>query len=153
MDFYGTKQNGKPVFPPAVGKQRRVCWNKIKDGDTFKSSLSIPRKSKSYSQVKLIWGNMIANTILQAEEKGIGVDDLLKYLLVGNIPKGAAIDEDFLHALMYVICPTTNEDGKKITLSKMNTLQASSLFKRFCDILAGIGIYIEEPDNLEATSK
>lgn len=145
MDFYGKKTNGIGVYPPAVQEQRRIAWDKIPEGATFKASITQPRQTKTYSQVKLIWGNMIANTIIQSQEKGIGVDDLLKYLLAGNIPKGTAIDENFLHQLMYVICPTTDETGKKITLSKMNTLQASSLFTRYCQIMAGTGIYIEEP--------
>lgn len=148
MNYYGKKVKGKPVFPPAVEEQRRVQWDKIREGDVFKSSLSVPRKSKSYAQVKLIWGNMIANTISQAEEKSIGISDLLIYLLTDNIPKGVAIDKDFLHQLMYVICPTCDENGKKITLSKMDTVQASSLFERYINIMAGVGIRIDPPPTL-----
>ncbi len=149
MDFYGVKRNGKRTHAPAVMEQMRLWWAKVKEGQAFKMSMTTLRKTKSYAQVKLIWGNMIANTILQAKDKSIGVDDLLRYLLARDIPKGVEIDEDFLHALMYVICPTTDEDGKKITLSKMDTLQASSLFSRYCKIIAGAGIYIEEPGELK----
>ena len=145
MDFIGTKINGKAIFAPAVLEQRREFWKKIREGAIFRESLTVPRREKTYPQVKLIWGNMIANTILQADEKAIGISDLLVYLLADDIPKGVAIDKDFLHQLMYIICPTTDEDGKKITLSKMDTTQASSLFKRYCNIMAGINILIEEP--------
>lgn len=149
MDSIGQKVNGKPVFPPAVEEQRRKWWDKVKEGGYFKSSLTVPRRGKTYSQVKLIWGNMIANTIKQSKEKHIGVDDLLKVLIAGDIPKGVEIDENFLHQLMYVICPTTDEDGNKVTLSSMNTEQASSLFDRYCNIIAPAGIYIEKPGELK----
>ena len=148
MDFYGTKVNGKPVYESAVQEQMRTEWNKIQEGAVFKKSIVVPRDTKSYSQVKLIWGNMIANTIIQAYDKDIGYSELLGYLIAHDLPKGTVIDKDFLHQLMYVICPTTDENGKKITLSKMDTLQASSLFKRYCNIMAGVGIHIEEPPSL-----
>lgn len=149
MDFHGVKRNNKQSYPPAVAEQRRLAWDKIKEGSPIKTSLSVPRKSKSYAQVKLIWGNMVANTILQSIEKGICVDDLLRFLLVSDIPSGVAIDEDFIHTLMYIIAPTTDESGKKITLSKMNTVQASSLFKRYCQIMDIVGIHIEPPPEIQ----
>lgn len=149
MDFIGRKLNGKAVFDPAVAEQRRKQWDRVKDGMTFKTSLTIPRKGKSNAQVRLIWGNMIANTVLQAEELGIGVDDLMIYLLNESIPKGQAITPDYLHQLMYVIAPTTNEDGDRVTLRDMDTQQAASLFERFRTIIAGVGIVIDDPPELE----
>lgn len=104
------------------------------------------KKRKTHSQVKMIFGHMIQSAIEQAEDQHIGIDDLLVYLLVDNIPKGQAITKDFLHELMYVICPTTNEDGDRVTLSKMNTEQAASLFERFRTILAPLGINIVDPN-------
>ena len=148
MEFTGKKMNGLPVFTAEVMELRRRQWDKIKDGQTFKTSLVIPKKGKSTAQLGLIFGNMIANTVLQAEEKGIGVDDMLVYLINGGIPKGQAITKDYLHELMYVICPTTNEDGDRVTLRNMNTQQASSLFERFRTIIAGLGIVIDAPDEL-----
>lgn len=103
------------------------------------------RPPKSQKQLGMIFGHMIEETIRQADEKAIGVEELLVYLLAGNIPKGVAITKDFLHALMYVICPTVDEEGNKITLSKMNTLQANELFERFRTILGPLGICIDDP--------
>jgi hypothetical protein len=127
---------------------RRKVWDRIKDGQTFRTSLVVPHKGKSPAQLGLIFGNMIANTVLQAEEMGIGVDDLLIYLLNGGIPKGQAITPDYLHELMYVICPTVDDNGDRVTLRDMDTAQASSLFERFRTIIAGIGIVIDAPDEL-----
>ncbi len=149
MDFYGVKRKGKPVFDPAVEELRRKQWNRVKEGMTFKTSMTIPRKGKSWAQVKLIWGNMIANTIIQADDKGIDVGKLLIYLISEGIPKGQAITPDYIHQLMYIICPTFDEDGNTVTLSGMDTEQASSLFKRYQTIMAGMGINIEDPPALE----
>jgi hypothetical protein len=148
MKSRGIKSNGKPVFPPMVEQQRKEYWDKLKEGEAFESEIKRIRKSKSYDQVKLIQGHMVRSTVQQSEDKGIDVAALLKYLLADDIPKGVKIDEDFVRKLMYIICPTTNEDGTKVTLSGMDTKQASSLFKRFIAIMAPAGIYIEEPPDL-----
>ena len=151
MDFYGIKKNGKPVFDPAVAELRRKQWDRVKDGMTFKTSMTIPRKGKSNAQVRLIWGNMIANTILQAKEKCIGVDTILIHLIAEGIPKGQEITADYLHQLMYIICPTVDDEGNAVTLSGMDTEQASSLFTRYQNIMAGAGIIIEDPPELNET--
>lgn len=104
------------------------------------------RKPKSQKQCAVIFALMIQQTIIQANDKAIGIDDLLVYLIDGRIPKGVGITTDFLHELMYIICPTTDENDRRITLSKMNTLQANNLFERFRDIMAGIDIVIPDPD-------
>jgi hypothetical protein len=103
-------------------------------------------KPKSNRQVKTIFGLMIQSTIAQANDLGIDVSYFLKYLLSQYDPKGQGLTEDFLHELMYVICPTTSIDGRRTTLSKMSTLQAANLFERFRTIVAPMGIVIEDPD-------
>ncbi len=104
------------------------------------------KKYKTHSQVKMIFGLMIDSTIWQADELGIGVEDLLVYLIDGNIPKGVSLTKEFLHELMYAICPTTNEKGERITLSKMSTIEANELFERFRNVMAPTGICIPEPN-------
>ena len=103
------------------------------------------RPPKTQKQCAVIFAVMIGQAVQQAQEKCIGVEDLMRYLLAQNIPMGVAIDKDYLHALMYVICPTVNDKGEKITLSKMNTKQASELFERFRNIIAPLGIVIDDP--------
>lgn len=104
------------------------------------------RPPKTPKQCAVIFALMIRETIIQANDKAIGVDDLLVHLIDGRIPKGQMLTTDFLHELMYVICPTTDKDGRRITLSKMNTLQASELFERYRNIMAPLGIVIDDPD-------
>ncbi len=109
-------------------------------------TISKERPPKTPKQCAVIFALMIRETIIQANDKAIGVDDLLVHLIDGRIPKGQMLTTDFLHELMYVICPTTDEDGRRITLSKMNTVQASALFERYRNIMAPLGIVIDDPD-------
>ncbi len=104
------------------------------------------RPPKTQKQLGTIFGLMIGQAIQQADDKAIGVEDLMRYLLAQNIPMGQAITKDYLHALMYVIAPTFDDDGNRVTLSKMNTKQAAELFDRFRTIMAPLGIVIDDPN-------
>ncbi len=157
--FTGVAKAGKfvPDVPDGVTKCLRAMEGK-RTQVTIGAESKKMSQPKSHSQVKTIFGLMIEEAVKQAEEKTIGVEDLMIYLLAKDIPKGQAITKDYLHQLMYIICPTTDDKGNKITLSKMDTVQASSLFDRFRNIVAGIGIYIPDPkkelppaEELEAT--
>lgn len=103
-------------------------------------------KEKTHKQCGAIFGVAINNIIAQANDLGIDVSYLLKYLIADNIPKGQGLTQDFIHELMYVICPTTSDDGKRVTLSKMNTIQATNLYKGLQNIFAPLGIVIPDPD-------
>ena len=131
-------------------KEKVIQWfldtmDEMPDG-CIEQSVKRAKKHKSHKQVKTIFGHMIEQTIIQCNDLGIGIDDLLVYLIDGNIPKGQAITKDFLHQLMYTICPTTDEEGRRVTLSKMNTKQGSELFERFRTTLAPLGIDIPDPN-------
>ena len=141
-----TKKDNKPVCSGPVNEQKRRDWAKIPEGGQGWMSIEYNSRPKSLSQVKLIWGNMIANTIIQSQDKAIDVSDIMIYLLSQDIPKGVGIDRDFLHQLMYIITPTFDDKGNKVTLSKMNTEQASRLFENYCNIMAGMGIVIHPPE-------
>lgn len=104
------------------------------------------KKAKTTKQCAVIFGLMIEQALHQMEEQTIGVEELMRYLLANDIPKGQKVTRDYLHQLMYIICPTTNERGDRLTLSKMDTTQASSLFERFRTILAPLGVVIDDPN-------
>ncbi len=142
--FYAQKIEGEPFR-----------FEKPDELDEFKENAPPGRYSLEYRREKnrktqkqcaVIFALMIQQTIVQANDLAIGIDDLLVHLIDGNIPKGVGITQDFLHELMYVICPTTDKDGRRITLSKMNTEQANNLFERFRLLMAPLGIDIPDPD-------
>lgn len=130
MEFFGTKQNGKQHFHPAVAEQRRRAWDKIKEGQTFKTSLIVPRENKTWEQVKTIWSMTIAMTLLHCEDRGYGID----YIYDIPTPEGedlpiyVKIAPNQLKEYLYATCPTYNDSGERVTLSKMDIEQASQFF-------------------------
>ena len=151
MDFYCKKINGKPRYDPAVEAKKKKAWDRVKEGQTVNMALIIPKRGKSHAQCKLIFGNMIANAVHQASEKHITTEQMMIFLLNDakrNVPNGVPVDEHFLHQFMYLISPTFSDDGEPVTLSKMDTGQASRLFEVTRTFLARMGIIIDAPDDL-----
>lgn len=102
------------------------------------------RKPKSQKQLGNIFGNMIAKIEYEANEvRQDGVDGLIKYLKQMDIPKGVEATPDFIKKVLYTVAPTFNGLGKEITLSKMDTKQATDFFRRAADMM---GNYIFIPD-------
>jgi transcriptional regulator with XRE-family HTH domain len=102
------------------------------------------RKPKSQKQLGNIFGNMIAKIEHEANEvRQDGVDGLIKYLKDLDIPKGVEATPDFIKKVLYTVAPTFNGIGKEVTLSKMDTKQASDFFKRAANIMSG---YVPIPD-------
>jgi hypothetical protein len=145
ITYYIQKLDGKKPVPELKTLDLDMFWQNAPAGRYTVELKRIP-KEKSYQQVKTVFGLMIAQTIAQANDEGIDVSGLLKYLLVDRIPKGQGLTPDFLLELAYIICPTNDEEGRRITLSKMSTLQAANFFERFRTIIAGIGIVIPDPN-------
>ena len=103
------------------------------------------RKPKSQKQLGNIFGNMIAKIEHEANEvRQDGVDGLIKYLKELDIPKGVEATTDFIKKVLYTVAPTYNGLGKEITLSKMDTKQATDFFKRAALIMSNY-VYIPDP--------
>ena len=150
LTYFIQKLDGKPPEPEydyRAGHSKTIdeFWLNASAGRYTVEIKRIP-KEKTRKQVKTIFGLMINDTIAQANEHSIDVSSLLKYLLVDRIPKGQGLTKNFLLELAYIICPTNDDDGRRITLSKMNTWQASKLFESYRNILAPLGIVIADPD-------
>ncbi len=131
--------------PPVIDLDEIARFTEAGGSGNYEITVKKAVKNKSQKQLGVIFGFMMAEIIAQCNDEGIDVSDLLVYLIDGNIPKGQGITKDFLHELMYVICPTTDSEGRRVTLSKMSTVQASELFERFRTILAPLGINIQDP--------
>lgn len=142
MDFYGTKQNGKLVYPPAIAEAKRKYWERIKEGATVRSSLVVPRADKTDAQLGAIWGLMLTQAALELEDRGF--DTSFIYNL--SEPTGIAISKDDLCRFFYNACPIYS-DGKKITLSKADIRQASEFFEDVRNYMASQwSINIPDPD-------
>jgi len=149
VKFKGQKKNGKAVFPPAIAELKRRAWEKVPEGMYFETSLVVPRNPKSYAQVKTHWGMVIGAAILKFADTGVDTSFIFNL----ETPTGNPITGDQLTAYLYEVCPIYNDDGKKITLSRMNTEQASRFFETCRNHLASrFGVVIPDP-NPEMRSK
>lgn len=103
-------------------------------------------KSKTNKQVKTHFGLLIKTIVVKANDEGIDTSDFLKLIVHDDLPTGVGLTSDFLHQLFLNICPVYDDDGKKVTLSQMNTKQASKWLKECRNLMSSRGIYIDDPD-------
>ena len=154
MDFITQKRNGVLIadYDTQVLKAEFIAG--VKEGMFVKESYTVPRRGKSWAQCKLLFGNMIGNAVKQANEKHITAEKFIRLALKWmekDIPCGIPLDAGFVHQFMYIISPTFTEDGEHVTLSGMDTEQASRLFKVMQIFLAspGLEIIIKDPPDIE----
>ena len=104
------------------------------------------RQPKSQKQLGYIFPGMIAKIKEEGNEiRQDGVDGLIKYLLDESLPKNQPLTDDFIKAVLYAIAPTFNDKGRKITLSSMNTLEATVFIKQVQNLMAGY-VYLADPN-------
>ena len=101
------------------------------------------RKDKSQEQLGAIFGLAIAMII--AEFNDLGMDT--SYLIKTDKPTGIGVTSDFLKEYFYAVCPVFDDDGKRVTLSRMSTAQAASFFDAIRNYASSQwGIVIPDPD-------
>ena len=101
------------------------------------------RKPKSQEQLGAIFGLAIAMII--AEFNDLGMDT--SYLLKTDKPTGIGVTADLLKEYFYAVCPIFDDDGKRVTLSKMSTKQAAEFFDAIRNYASSQwGIVIPDPD-------
>ena len=101
-------------------------------------------KSKTQKQLGAHFGLMISQAIEQANDMGLDTSGFLKEMVKSDLPSGIGLTTDFLKEIFYAICPMYR-DGKRITLSKASTIEASKHFEDCRNLLAAHGIYVDEP--------
>lgn len=133
--------------PPQIESRAEVdqFWQDAPAG-RYTVEVKRVKKAKTKKQLGVIFGLMMNSVIAQANDLGIDTSYFLEYLVQEDIPKGQGLTRDFIHELIYVVCPTTDEDGRRVTLSKMNTAQAARLFEDFRNLMAPLGIVVPDPD-------
>jgi len=133
----GKNKYDRAAFQQHVDSQTDGCyemvWRKAK-------------KPKSKNQLGAHFGLMIASAIEQANDMGMDTSSFLREMVKDDLPTGVGLTANFLKEIFYFLCPMYDEDGKRVTLSRANTVQASKHLKDCCNLLASRGIYIPEPD-------
>lgn len=102
-------------------------------------------KSKTQKQLGAHFGLMIATAIEQANDMGLDTSSFLKEMCKQDLPSGIGLTADFLKEIFYCLCPMYR-NGKRITLSKASTLEASKHLEDCMKLLAAHGIYVDPPN-------
>jgi hypothetical protein len=142
----GSKDGDKFVRSETQIAMFRQWWNSHKDGTMIKAEYKVFHGLKTNQQVKTHFGLLINTVIAKANDDGIDTSMFLKMLIRDDLPTGVGLTKGFLHELLYALCPIADEEGKRVTLSKMTTDQACKWFDECRNLLASRGIYIPEPD-------
>jgi len=117
-------------------------WAKASDG-RYQCSVEKAKRDKTAAQCRLIFGQLINRTIDFADDYGIDASGFVE-LLNQDLPDGVPLSKELVKDYLYKICPTFNDKGQKITLSKMTVRQASDWYERCRNKLAAKGILIEK---------
>jgi len=142
MKSVGKIKDGRLLFPAPINEARRQFIARLKDDTTVEETLIVPRSSKTQKQLGAIWGLALANVVQELDYRGYDTS----FIFNTPNPTGIGISSDMLCEYMYQVCPTYNEDGKRITLSKMDTAQAAKFFDDCRNFWSSWSIYVPEPD-------
>jgi len=145
LTYYSQKVDGKHTISPSELKRRNDWLEAEKDG-CIEHTMRRAVKPKSYKQVKTIFGLLIDSIIEQANDRGIDTSEFIK-CLIDDVPSGNGLTADFLYQLFLTVCPVVDDDGKKVTLSGMSTVQSAKFFDECRNLTASkTGIYVADPD-------
>jgi len=145
LELYGQGTGGELVLTLPQLESRKHYLVSM-EGKPVTEILKKTVKSKSNKQVRTHFGLLLKTVIVQANNEGIDTSDFLKLIVQDDLPTGVGLTNDFLHQLFLNVCPVYDEDGRKVTLSKMTTEQASKWLEDCRNLLASRGIYISDPD-------
>ena len=142
-EFHGIIKNGCYHLSLTQSEQRANWLKNLKEGTLICERISVERKPKTWQQTKTHWGLAVSTILASFSDYGWDTSILL------NLPKptGVEVSSGLLQEYLYAACPTFNEAGERITLSKMDTKQASEFFDAVRNYAASQwSIYIPEPD-------
>lgn len=132
--------------PLQYDKQRLVDHIKGLSPGCYEIEVKRAKKHKSQNQLGAHFGLMIASAIEQANDIGLDTSSFLRELIREDLPSGIGLTTNFLKEIFYCLCPMYDDNDRRVTLSKANTIQASKHFEDCRNLLAAHGIYIEEPN-------
>ena len=144
--LYMQKVEGKPLRYGTHDQKRYDLFDAECSDGCYAVDIKKSVKHKSKNQLGAHFGLLIQNVIVQANDNGYDTSSFLKELVRDDLPNGVPLSKDFLKELFYALCPIYR-DGKRITLSKASTAEASKHFEECRNLLAAHDIYIEEPNS------
>uniref|UniRef100_A0A6H2A3D8 Uncharacterized protein n=1 Tax=viral metagenome TaxID=1070528 RepID=A0A6H2A3D8_9ZZZZ len=140
MKIYGVKADGGFKVSPEQERLERHYLSGIKDGKLMTKEYKLFRQSKTWKQVKIIWG--LALTTIEQHFKDNAWDT--SYLLRIDKPTGNPCSKEQIYDYLLEVCPVY-EDGKRIGLSKMSIEQAGQWYNAVSNFAASEW-YVNIPD-------
>lgn len=140
MKFIGTVQKGHILLSPEQARQRTALLADM-EGKVAEETIVKHYEAKSNQQIKTWWG--LFATIVKTEFDDMGWDT--SYFFNLDKPTGIGITTELLKEYMYSVVPIYDEQGKRVTMSKMNTKQMSKFFND-CRNWAATQWYINTPE-------
>ena len=144
-EYHGTIRDGKLLLPSMQKQLREQFLGSLRNGCKVKETITRESMTKTHKQVKTIFGLLIEKTIAQSSQEGHDTSGFLKLMVRDDLPSGVPLNKNLVYEILLALCPTYDEFHKRITLSKMNTLEAAQFFKSCTALLAGRGIYVPDP--------
>jgi hypothetical protein len=123
-EFVGTVQKGKMVFSDTQILVRQQALYSLKDGEQIFEQIGRYRQPKSQQQLGAYFGLFCAHVIDAFEDRGWDSS----FIFHLDKPTGVEVSVDLLKEYMYSVCPVHDSDGKRITISKMDTSQMAKFF-------------------------
>lgn len=117
MKFLAIMQDGKLVLPEAQRQLRQHFVATLRDGQRVEETLVKKSDSGTHEQLKYQFGVIIALLIDYCIEWGHGIF-------------GCAPTRDMVKEVLYVACADSDDDGCRLTLSKMDKAQRSAFIDR-----------------------
>lgn len=143
MKFFGQARNGVLVMSPEQKESRQRYLIAFKEDDIIEENLKKHRNQKSQKQLGAWWGLFSKIVIAEFDDRGWDTS----YIFRLDKPTGIGISKDLLKEFMYAMCPTYDDNGNRITMRKMNTLQMAGFFDDCRNFAASQwSIYVPEPD-------
>ena len=145
LELIGIAKNGRWILPL---NEEHLYTQLLKDceGKFVKGRFSKVGRNKTWKQCKTHFGLLLNAVIAEANERGTDTSEFLKLMVRDDLPTGVGLTKGFLHELLYALCPTYDEKGRRITLKTMTTDQASDWYERCQNLLSSRGYYVADPD-------
>lgn len=143
MKFPGTIQNGRIKRANTVNELRKQYLSSLKDGTIIIEEIKKFHTHKTKRQLGAWWGLFSKTVLTNFENRGWDTS----YFFGLEKPTGIGISSGLLKDYMYSICPSYNEEAKRITMRDMNTIQMATFFNNCRNFAASQwSIYVPEPD-------
>ena len=143
IEFYVQKLDDEPFRANVYDKSLLALFEKQAPVGRYKVTYARKLPDKSQKQLAVVFGLVIGQTLDAFENLGYDTSYLLKL----DKPTGTEVTVELLKEYLYAVCPIFDEQGKRVTLSKMDVAQATKFINDIRNFISSQWeIYIDDPN-------